>query len=1124
MRYNYLKNLIFVGAILGCGFQTQIQSQNKQEIKKIQRGYNLSKLKTLKDKFRKETSKAKREVLELARKNGWKTQIKRNDGSYMELQRVVNGKPIYYTTFNVDAAKSTRTNYLHTGGSLGLNLLGQGMTAHVWDGGLARTTHQEYDGPGGNNRFSIGDSSKKRHYHAAHVTGTIIASGVKANAKGMAPYAKAIGYDWENDKSEVTNAASNGMLISNHSYGYAARNEFGQVQLPQHFFGGYIDESRAWDEILFNAPNYLMVVAAGNDGDDNTANNNPTGGAGWDKLTGAATSKNNLVVANAEDANIDANGNLVSVSINSSSSEGPTDDFRIKPDITGNGTKVYSTFDNSDTAYKSISGTSMASPNVTGSLVLLQQHYKNLNNGEYMKAATLKGLVLHTADDAGPSGPDAIFGWGLLNTKKAAETITERGSQSKLKELTLQSGESYTITVNSDGENPLLASISWTDRPGQENEEVNSTTPVLVNDLDLRVSKGETEYLPYKLIGPKTNARKDNNVDPFERIDVNGASGLYTITVTHKGNLTGASQNFTLIITGVSDEPVACSTSVPTELKLLNITSSTAVVNWSLVPEATYDVRFREVGSNNWTTKAVSGVSVSLTELSASTEYELQVRSKCSSENSSYSTSLNFTTPDITVSYCSSKGNSVKDEYIQGVKLGGINNSSGGGNGYTDFTSISTDLNKGKTYSISITPKWTGNTYAEGYGVYIDYNRDGDFEDENEIVWTKAPTKTSPVNGSFKVPNQVSVGETRMRVVMRYNEPAKSCGVYKYGETEDYTVTIKNSETDTEAPTAPNGLVASAVTQTSVELNWNESTDNVQVVGYDVYRGSIKVKSISGTTAYITGLTPNTSYSFSVKAKDADGNISGFSNKVNVKTADDAELIYCESKGKNSSYEWIDYVSFGGMSNESKNNNGYKYFGNKIAEVQRGSENNTLKVSAGFGGKAYKEYWAVWIDFNKDGTFDDNEKVVSKTSSSANHLSNSVKIPSNAILGTTRMRVSMKWDKQQTACENFSHGEVEDYNVNIVAFNQTGNDDSIESTIDKELTLVVYPNPVIEFINVNADFRSWKTTYKILNKAGNVIQFGKIKSRIDVSSLSSGIYVLEVVKDKKRMTSKFIKK
>ncbi|WP_431167754.1 S8 family serine peptidase, partial [Tenacibaculum halocynthiae] len=580
MKHKYFKSLVVTGALIGLSFQAQLQAQSKGEAEKIRKSYDLTKLNVMKQKFKENASNEKQQALRLAKRNGWKTKFTTKDGRMLELQRVVDGKPIYYTTFNVDAAKSTRTNHLHSGGTLGLNLMGQGMTAHVWDGGLARTTHQEYDGAGGNNRFSIGDGTTTRHYHAAHVAGTIISSGVQPNAKGMAPHSKAVGYDWNNDKSEATTAASNGMLISNHSYGYATRNQFGQVQLPQHYFGGYITESRAWDEIMFNAPNYLMVVAAGNDGNDNTANNNPTGGSGFDKLTGHSTSKNNLVVANAQDANVDASGNLVSVSINSSSSEGPTDDFRIKPDITGNGTGVYSTYESSDTAYNSITGTSMASPNVTGSLLLLQQHNNNTHSS-YMRAATLKGLALHTADDAGASGPDAVFGWGLLNTKKAAQVITQKGNQSKIEELTLTSGQTYTITVDSDGTNPLLASISWTDRPGTANTTVNSTTPVLVNDLDLRVTKGGTTNLPYELTGATTNAKRDNNVDPFERVDVSGASGTYTITVTHKGSLTGGSQNYSLIVTGITGTPVVCNATVPTGVSTSGVTATGATVNWT---------------------------------------------------------------------------------------------------------------------------------------------------------------------------------------------------------------------------------------------------------------------------------------------------------------------------------------------------------------------------------------------------------------------------------------------------------------------------------------------------------------------------------------------------------------
>lgn len=643
MKKKYLSMGLFA---LGMFFAQTSFGQTTAEKQKIVSQYDVQKLGTLQNKFTAAQVQEKQKAVRMAQQNGWDIRKTLADGTLIELQKVTpDGKPIYYTTFNVAAARSTRANHLNNGGSLGLNLMGQNMTAYVWDGGVARASHQEYDGAGGNNRFSTGDSGAL-NYHSAHVTGTIMASGVVANAKGMAPHASAVGYDWNSDLTEATSAASNGMLISNHSYGF--RGDL----VPDHYFGGYITESRDWDEIMFNAPNYLMVVAAGNDGNQNGYNGSPlSGNSSYDKLTGHSTSKNNLVVANAQDANIDGSGNLVSVSINSGSSEGPTDDFRIKPDITGNGTSVYSTYESSDTAYNSITGTSMASPNVAGSLLLLQQHANN-TSGSFMRAATLKGLALHTADDAGSNGPDAIFGWGLMNTKVAAEAITNNGNEAKIEELTLTSGQTYTITVDSDGTNPLLASISWTDRAGTANTLVNSSTPVLVNDLDIRVSQSGTTYNPWRLTGVNTNGTGDNVVDPYERVDVANASGTYTITVTHKGSLTGGSQNFSLVVTGLTGTPVVCTATTPTGVSTSAITTSGADVSWSAVTAATYDVRYRVAGTTSWTTNAVASTSTTLSGLAASTSYQVQVRSKCTSGNSAYSASVNFTTAAVP-SFCS---------------------------------------------------------------------------------------------------------------------------------------------------------------------------------------------------------------------------------------------------------------------------------------------------------------------------------------------------------------------------------------------------------------------------------------------------------------------------------------
>ncbi len=534
-------------------------AQDAKQVKQITRHYDFVALGNLEKELAREAKIQKAKAIEAARINGWPILRPNGHGEFDELMALSDdGKPIYYSLDNVNAAKSTRANHLHSGGSLGLNLNGQGMFSGVWDGGTTRVSHQEFGG-----RATVNDAAGTLSAHATHVSGTVAASGVQANAKGMAPQSTVRTYDWNSDSSEVVAEAANGMLLSNHSYGIPVENAPGSW-----FMGAYSGAARTADLIAYNAPYYLMVLSAGNDGN---ANNPSPMTPGYDKLTGNKTAKNNLVVANAQDANVDTQGNLVSVSINSSSSEGPTDDRRIKPDIAGNGSGVTSSTSNSNTSYGSMSGTSMASPNVMGTLILVQQHYNNVNN-RFMKSATLKGLACHTADDRGKVGPDPVWGWGLLNAKKAAQTISQNGLQSWISEETLLQGQTFTFTAVSDGTAPLLASICWTDVPGTTvNGTLNGTTPALVNDLDIRISKNGSTFYPWKLqsdANAPAIASEDNAVDNVERININNPeAGTYTITVTHKGTLQNGPQDFAFIVTGLSsaigvtslsDEQTAC--------------------------------------------------------------------------------------------------------------------------------------------------------------------------------------------------------------------------------------------------------------------------------------------------------------------------------------------------------------------------------------------------------------------------------------------------------------------------------------------------------------------------------------------------------------------------------------
>ncbi|WP_299458482.1 GEVED domain-containing protein [uncultured Microscilla sp.] len=153
--------------------------------------------------------------------------------------------------------------------------------------------------------------------------------------------------------------------------------------------------------------------------------------------------------------------------------------------------------------------------------------------------------------------------------------------------------------------------------------------------------------------------------------------------------------------------------------------------------------------------------------------------------------------------YCASKGNNVSDEYISKVVFGSINNSSDGSNGYTDFTSTSTSIAPGSSATITITPTWTGTVYSEGYSVWIDFNRDGDFTDAGEQVFTQSATQSTSVSGTISIPASATTGATRMRVSMKYNAVPTSCENFTYGEVEDYTVNIGGASVESVAKNLP---------------------------------------------------------------------------------------------------------------------------------------------------------------------------------------------------------------------------------------------------------------------------------------------------------------------------------
>jgi hypothetical protein len=227
-------------------------------------------------------------------------------------------------------------------------------------------------------------------------------------------------------------------------------------------------------------------------------------------------------------------------------------------------------------------------------------------------------------------------------------------------------------------------------------------------------------------------------------------------------------------------------------------------------------------------------------------------------------------TPPV-AAYCASNGTNVSYEYINNVTLGTINNTTAANAGYGNFTNLSTNLTIGAANSISVKPGFVGTAYTEYFAVYIDYNKDLDFEDAGELVYSGSGTST--LTGSFTVPATTTAGTTRMRVVMKDGAITSPCGSYTYGEVEDYTVNFVTGTTPAPTCNVPAGLAAGSLTSSSAALSWTA------VAGASNYTVQVKPSSSATWTSYtattnslsVTGLTASTTYNWQVRTNCTSG-------------------------------------------------------------------------------------------------------------------------------------------------------------------------------------------------------------------------------------------------------------
>ncbi len=621
---------------------------------------------------------------------------------------------------------------------------------------------------------------------------------------------------------------------------------------------------------------------------------------------------------------------------------------------------------------------------------------------------------------------------------------------------------------------------------------------------------------------------------------------LYEAECYESLTLTGVSiADYATVVKNVQLTPIGGV--APSGLAVANVQAVSATLNWQASAGATYDVRYRMIGNTNWTTLSSNNNTINVTGLTATTSYEAQVRSNCAGGSSSpYSSSINFTTTEVplcagitsfpyTESFESGLGvwtNATGDDINWTRDSGGTPSTSTGpstgqeGSFYL-YTEASTSANPpGSPNKVALlNSPCIDLSSLSGVSIEFGYHMYGATMGTIEVlVSTDDGITFTPVwseNGDLgNTWNQASVdlsGYSGSVITLQFKG---TTGTSWRSDMAIDNIKILSSIADTEVPTAPTNLVTSNITATSITLSWDASTDNIGVTGYEVYQGTTLVDTTTdGLISVVSGLTPNTSYTFTVIAKDGAGNSSLSSNTASGTTLD-ADITYCSSQGNNINFEYIDLVAIGDLNNPSAATSGYSDYTNLgAATVAYGA--NTITLSVGFANSSYTEFWGVWIDYDKNGIFENSERVVdASTSSSANQTYNFT-IPGTALEGETRMRVSMKYNGTPDPCETFTYGEVEDYMVNIGGVVFKENDPTQSGRSDK---IILHPNPIKNGILYIDGVTSGKASYRIVNYVGQVVLNTLLSEhKIDVSSLPNGLYILEIDTEGSTISKRFMK-
>jgi len=450
---------------------------------------------------------------------------------------------------------------------------------------------------------------------------------------------------------------------------------------------------------------------------------------------------------------------------------------------------------------------------------------------------------------------------------------------------------------------------------------------------------------------------------------------------------------------------------------------------------------------------------------------------------------------------------------------------------YEDFTDISTLVEKGETYTLTVKGNTVGQ-FEHDIRVFLDWNQDKVFDMDTEFytVSLLPSTGTDNVTASLNIiiPTNAALGSTRMRIIKDqwnvYEEGEfDACLNAYYGQVEDYTITIVGEIID-------NPVTAITITtENDVDPIITEEAGTLQLIATATpAEGNQEVSwSITSGAAFATidsnGLvTASQNGIITVKAASAEN--SSIFGQIQIEITNQPIAFCIPAYG--SGVEPITSIAFADLENTSStatNSPQYEDFTSLVATVSK-DDTHTLTVRGNTDGASYINFIHVYFDWDNSRTFEESEGLSLGYIQGSNGIDDisataEITIPSDAFVGEIRMRVLKRYASNSSplniaACNNGGYGQAEDYTINIQESLGTGN--------FSKNNLKIYPNPTTDFVTVQTE--SAIRSIQVFNQLGQLISTQKATT-INLSGVATGIYLVQVIlEDDTTVTQKIIKK